>query len=91
MIDYMQFCTVARGAEVLGELWTPLVVRERPMVRTHELFTRLFIETLRQALAQAAAVHEHDRARVLPHQLRELGHERGPDAGRAGAAPARRG
>ena len=28
MIDYMQFCTVARGAEVLGELWTPLVVRE---------------------------------------------------------------
>jgi DNA-binding HxlR family transcriptional regulator len=28
MVDYMQFCTVARGAEVLGELWTPLVVRE---------------------------------------------------------------
>ncbi|RJP66873.1 MAG: hypothetical protein C4535_12455 [Comamonadaceae bacterium] len=26
MIDCMQFCTVARGAEVLGELWTPLVV-----------------------------------------------------------------
>jgi DNA-binding HxlR family transcriptional regulator len=28
MIDYGQFCTVARGAEVLGERWTPLVVRE---------------------------------------------------------------
>jgi DNA-binding HxlR family transcriptional regulator len=28
MIDYGQFCTVARGAEVLGELWTPLIVRE---------------------------------------------------------------
>jgi len=28
MIDYGQFCTVARGSEVLGELWTPLVVRE---------------------------------------------------------------
>jgi DNA-binding HxlR family transcriptional regulator len=28
MIEYGQFCTVARGAEVLGELWTPLVVRE---------------------------------------------------------------
>ncbi|WP_332744563.1 winged helix-turn-helix transcriptional regulator [Hydrogenophaga sp.] len=28
MIDYMQFCTVARGAEVLGAVWTPLVVRE---------------------------------------------------------------
>jgi DNA-binding HxlR family transcriptional regulator len=28
MIDYGQFCTVARGAEVLCERWTPLVVRE---------------------------------------------------------------
>ncbi|HSV45970.1 MAG TPA: helix-turn-helix domain-containing protein [Ramlibacter sp.] len=28
MIDYGQFCTVARGAEVFGEVWTPLVVRE---------------------------------------------------------------
>jgi len=28
MPDYGQFCTVARGAEVVGELWTPLVVRE---------------------------------------------------------------
>ena len=28
MVDYGQFCTVARGSEVLGELWTPLVVRE---------------------------------------------------------------
>lgn len=28
MTDYGQFCTVARGAEVLGERWTPLIVRE---------------------------------------------------------------
>jgi DNA-binding HxlR family transcriptional regulator len=28
MLDYGQFCTVARGAEVLGERWTLLVVRE---------------------------------------------------------------
>lgn len=28
MTDYGQFCTVARGAEVFGERWTPLVVRE---------------------------------------------------------------
>jgi DNA-binding HxlR family transcriptional regulator len=28
MIDYGQFCTVARGSEIFGELWTPLVVRE---------------------------------------------------------------
>jgi DNA-binding HxlR family transcriptional regulator len=28
MPDYGQFCTVARGAEVFGEVWTPLVIRE---------------------------------------------------------------
>jgi DNA-binding HxlR family transcriptional regulator len=28
MIGYGQFCPVARGAEVFGERWTPLVVRE---------------------------------------------------------------
>jgi DNA-binding HxlR family transcriptional regulator len=28
MPDYGQFCTVARGAEVFGEPWTPLVIRE---------------------------------------------------------------
>ena len=28
MTDYGQFCTVARGAGVFGERWTPLVVRE---------------------------------------------------------------
>lgn len=27
-MDYGQFCPVARGAEVFGERWTPLVVRE---------------------------------------------------------------
>lgn len=28
MTNYGQYCTVARGAEILGERWTPLVVRE---------------------------------------------------------------
>jgi len=28
MTNYAQFCTVARGAEIFGERWTPLVVRE---------------------------------------------------------------
>ncbi len=28
MDDYAQFCTVARGAEILCERWTPLVIRE---------------------------------------------------------------
>jgi DNA-binding HxlR family transcriptional regulator len=28
MLDYGQFCPVARAAEIFGERWTPLVVRE---------------------------------------------------------------
>src|ERR1044072_4507029 len=28
MLEYGQFCTVARGAEIFGERWTPLVIRE---------------------------------------------------------------
>ena len=28
MLGYGQFCTVARGAEIFGERWTPLVIRE---------------------------------------------------------------
>jgi DNA-binding HxlR family transcriptional regulator len=28
MLDYGQFCTVARGSEIFGERWTPLVIRE---------------------------------------------------------------
>jgi len=35
MTDYGQFCTVARGSEILGERWTPLVVRELLCGSTH--------------------------------------------------------
>ncbi|HTT14014.1 MAG TPA: helix-turn-helix domain-containing protein [Burkholderiaceae bacterium] len=35
MLDYGQFCAVARGAEVFGERWTPLVVRELLCGSTH--------------------------------------------------------
>lgn len=28
MTNYSQYCTVARGAEIIGERWTPLVIRE---------------------------------------------------------------
>ncbi|HET6292918.1 MAG TPA: helix-turn-helix domain-containing protein [Kribbella sp.] len=35
MIDYGQFCTVARGAEVLCDRWTPLIVRELLCGSTH--------------------------------------------------------
>ncbi|HEU5135779.1 MAG TPA: helix-turn-helix domain-containing protein [Steroidobacteraceae bacterium] len=35
MLDYGQFCPVARAAEVFGERWTPLVVRELLCGSTH--------------------------------------------------------
>jgi len=35
MTNYGQFCTVARGSEILGERWTPLVVRELLCGSTH--------------------------------------------------------
>ena len=35
MADYGQFCTVARGAEILCERWTALVVRELMCGSTH--------------------------------------------------------
>jgi DNA-binding HxlR family transcriptional regulator len=28
MLEYGQFCPVARGAEIFGERWTPLIIRE---------------------------------------------------------------
>ncbi len=35
MLDYGQFCTVARGAELLGERWTLLLIRELLCGSTH--------------------------------------------------------
>ncbi|MEP3563240.1 MAG: helix-turn-helix domain-containing protein [Marinobacter sp.] len=35
MTNYGQYCTVARGSEILGERWTPLVVRELLCGSTH--------------------------------------------------------
>jgi DNA-binding HxlR family transcriptional regulator len=35
MLEYGQFCPVARAAEVFGERWTPLVVRELLCGSTH--------------------------------------------------------
>jgi DNA-binding HxlR family transcriptional regulator len=35
MLGYGQFCTVARGSEIFGERWTPLVVRELLCGSTH--------------------------------------------------------
>ncbi len=58
MPDYSQFCTVARGAEVLGERWTPLVVRELLCGSTH-------FNDLRRGLPRMSAT-------LLTQRLRKL-------------------
>ena len=88
MIDYGQFCTVARGAEVLGELWTPLVVREllcgsRRFNDIHRGVPRMSATLLTQRLRKLEAIGVVERRRgdgrlgISPH------------AGGRGAAPDR--
>lgn len=69
MIDYMQFCTVARGAEVLGELWTPLVVREllcgsHRFNDIHRGVPRMSATLLTQRLRKLEAIGVLERRRV---------------------------
>ncbi len=69
MIDYMQFCTVARGAEVLGELWTPLVVREllcgsHRFNDIHRGIPRMSATLLVQRLRKLEAIGVVERRRV---------------------------
>lgn len=69
MIDYGQFCTVARGAEVLGELWTPLVVREllcgsRRFNDIHRGVPRMSATLLTQRLRKLEAVGVIERRRA---------------------------
>ena len=57
MLNYGQFCPVARAAEVFGERWTPLVVRELMCCSTHfndirrgvpRMSTTLLVQRLRK-------------------------------------------
>lgn len=69
MIDYMQFCTVARGAEVLGELWTPLVIREllcgsHRFNDIHRGVPRMSATLLTQRLRKLEAIGVVERRRV---------------------------
>jgi DNA-binding HxlR family transcriptional regulator len=57
MLNYGQFCPVARAAEIFGERWTPLVVRELMCGSTHfnhirrgvpRMSTTLLVQRLRK-------------------------------------------
>ncbi|HEY6514395.1 MAG TPA: helix-turn-helix domain-containing protein, partial [Burkholderiaceae bacterium] len=72
MIDYGQFCTVARGSEVVGERWTPLVVRELLCGSTrfndiHRGVPRMSASLLAQRLRKLEEVGVVKRVTSGPH------------------------
>ena len=72
----------------------PLLARDRPVVRAHQVFVGELVELGREALGQAAPVHEHDRRTMRADQLQQARVDRRPDRGpgwaRAGGRTARR-
>lgn len=86
MIDYGQFCTVARGAEIFGERWTPLVVRELLCGSKHfndirrgvpRMSPTLLAQRLRK-LEQIGVVRREPQARGVAYRLTEAGEELRP-------------
>jgi DNA-binding HxlR family transcriptional regulator len=81
VLDYGQFCTVARGAEVLGERWTLLVVRELLCGSTHfnELrrglprMSTTLLSTRLRSLEDAGVVHRTVEGRATSYTLTEAG------------------
>ena len=83
---YGQFCTVARGAEVLCERWTPLVIRElmcgsRRFNDLHRgvprMSTSLLAQRLRQ-LEEFGVVRRHAAGKVWEYSLTDAGEELRP-------------
>ena len=58
----------------------PLLPGDAAVVGADELFAGQLVEALGEALGEAAAVREDDRAAVLPDQLEDRRVDRGPDA-----------
>jgi DNA-binding HxlR family transcriptional regulator len=86
VIDYGQFCTVARGAEVFGERWTPLVVRELMCGSTRfndirrgvpRMSPSLLAQRLRK-LEEIGVVERTKAARTAEYRLTAAGEELRP-------------
>ena len=86
MIDYGQFCTVARGAEVIGQRWTPLVVRELLCGSTRfndihrgvpRMSRTLLAERLR-TLEEVGVVRRTTAGSVVEYHLTQAGEELRP-------------
>jgi DNA-binding HxlR family transcriptional regulator len=83
---YGQFCTVARGAEVLCEKWTPLVLREllcgsRRFNELHRgvprMSTALLSRRLRE-LEEVGVVRRVDAGSIRAYELTQAGEELRP-------------
>ncbi len=86
MIDYGQFCTVARGAEVLCDRWTPLVLRELLCGSTHfneirrgvpRMSPTLLAKRLR-TLEEFGVVRRTQEGRATSYELTAAGEELRP-------------
>ncbi len=69
----------AAGFQLLLDL-EPLLAGDAAVVGADELLAGELVEPLGEALREAAAVREHDRAAVLADELEDPGVDRGPDA-----------
>lgn len=84
--SYGQFCTIARGAEVLCERWTPLVVREllcgsRRFNDLHRGVPRMSTSLLAQRLhrlEEFGVVQRHAVGKVWEYSLTEAGEDLRP-------------
>src|SRR5207253_1967257 len=70
----------ASGLEIVLDPQT-LLARDGAVMRVRELLAREVVHRVRDALGEAAAVHEDERRAVRAHELEQARVDRGPDAG----------
>lgn len=86
MIDYGQFCTVARGAEVLCDRWTPLVIREllcgstqfNEIRRGVPRMSPTMLATRLRTLEEFGVVRRHQSGRSTSYEMMPAGEELRP-------------
>lgn len=86
MIDYGQFCTVARGAEVVCDRWTPLVIREllcgstqfNEIRRGLPRMSPTMLATRLRTLEEFGVVRRHQTGRSTSYELTAAGEELRP-------------
>jgi DNA-binding HxlR family transcriptional regulator len=78
MITYAQFCPVAKAAEVFGDRWTPIILRELcfgtrafgELLAAAPLISRTVLAQRLKQLAQAGVVHIEAKPRGKGHLYR---------------------